>query len=273
MQQWASALKNPLVVCEAGGGYERNLLAFCWEHKIPVCLVNPMRVRAFAISEGIKAKTDTIDAQVLLRFAKEKALAAMPVPEPKKVELMALMDRRGQLTEQLAREKNRAQKSHAFIQPSINKMIGFVEKEIAAIGKKIDAIIESDAQMKTKVDIIQSVKGLGPATAWTIITYLGETDRLSRNQAVALAGPAPFNRDSGMRIGKRSLQAGRAKVRCCLYMAACSAAVHNDVIKAYVEGLRARGKSYKMAIVAAMRKLIVHIHSLLKKSQPSPICT
>ena len=114
---------------------------------------------------------------------------------------------------------------------------------------------------------MQSVVGIGKTTAWSILAYLSEITELKRNQLIALAGIAPFNKDSGKFQGKRRIEGGRAKVRKCLYMAAQSAAVHNEHIKKYVDGLRARGKPYKCAIVAAMRKILIHLQILLKKQQ------
>lgn len=257
-------LDSPLVVCEATGGYERKLMSLLFEHEIPVALVNPARVRAFAKSEGTKAKTDPIDAQMLLRFAQSKDLRPTPAPSEQQQILQALMDRRSQLTESLTREKNRQQKSPQLIVKSIEKMIAFIEKELKSLEEQIQELTESDATMNRKSLTMQQVSGIGETTAWAILAYLGEIENLSRNQLVALAGVAPYNKDSGKFKGKRRIEGGRAKVRKCLYMAAQSAAVHNPHIKAYVDGLRARGKPYKCAIVAAMRKLLIHLQSLLK---------
>ncbi len=247
--------------------YERELMAVLFQNDIPVSLLNPARVRAFAHSEGLKAKTDPLDAKMLLRFALEKRPSPSLPPEPARQELAALLDRRSQLTEQIAREKNRLHKSPKNIRRSIEKMIRFIEKELKAIDARIRKLIASQQQMQQQCETMQQVSGVGETTAWTILAYLSEIDRLGRNQIVALAGVAPYNRDSGKTRGKRSIQAGRAKVRKCLYMAAQSAAVHNPVIKAYVDGLRKRGKPYKCAIVAAIRKLLIHLQSLIKNNQ------
>jgi len=262
-----SRVEAALVVCEATGGYERKLMSLLFERNIPVALLNPARVRAFARSEGTKAKTDPIDAALLLKFAKSKDLSPTPAPSQQQQTLQALMHRRGQLTESLAREKNRLQKCPECIRKSIEKMIRVLEKELDCIEQKIQQLIEEDEQMAQQSAIMQSVIGVGSTTAWTILAYLGEVTSLGRNQLVALAGVAPYNRDSGKFKGKRKIEGGRAKVRTCLYMAAQSAAVHNPHIKAYVDGLRARGKPYKCAMVAAMRKLLIHLQSLLKNPQ------
>ncbi len=261
---------NPLAVFEATGGYERTLLETLRAARLPMAMVNPARVRDFARSEGIRAKTDPIDARMILTFAKSKQLKPMAEPSATCIKLAALLDRRDHLTEQMAREKNRLQNSEAFIHRSIKRMIRVLEKELLAIEKEIQKLIDSDSDLRDRAEIIETVKGVGPVTAWTLLAYLSEIEELSRNGVVAMAGVAPFNRDSGKFSGKHCIQGGRSKVRKCLYMAAHTAARCNPVIAAYVKGLRDRGKPYKCAIVAAMRKLLIHIQSLLKKAQFSP---
>jgi len=262
--------ENPLVVFEASGGYERGLLEFLHKAALPLAMVNPARVRDFARSEGVRAKTDPIDGKMILAFAKSKALRPMEAPSEACLKLAALLDRRSHLVEQLAREKNRLQNSETFIHRSIKRMIKILEKEILALDKAIDQLISSNPGFKSRSQIIQSVKGVGKVTAWTLLAYLSEMEELNRNRLVALAGIAPFNRDSGKFSLKRTIQGGRAKVRKCLYMAAHTAATCNPVIAAYVKGLRDRGKPYKCAIVAAMRKLLIHIQSLIKNAKLSP---
>jgi len=261
------SLENPFVVCEATGGYERLLLNELHHRGVAVAVINPSRLRAFALSEGIKAKTDPIDARMILRFAQEKRLTPTPPPDPGTRELAALLDRRSHLTEQQAREKNRLQNSSKLIAASIKRMLRCIEKELASIDAQIEKLITADPGLSTKAKTLQSVKGVGKVTTWTILAYLSEMPHLSRNKLVALAGVAPYNRDSGKTSAKRSIFAGRGKVRKCLYMAAQTAAMHNPVIKPYVQGLIARGKPYKCAIVAAMRKLLIHLQSLLKIQQ------
>lgn len=260
-------LNDPQVVCEASGGYERQLMELLHSSNIAVSRISPTRVRAFAHSDGIKAKTDPIDAALLLRFAQNKNLKPTPPPSTQKQILEALMDRRSQLTESLAREKNRWEKAQQYTRNSIEKMMDLLEEEITSIDKQIRENIAKDQLMKKQSSQMQMVKGVGETTAWSILAYLGEITSLNRNQLIALAGLAPYAKDSGKFKGKRRIEGGRAKVRKCLYMAATSAAVHNPHIKAYVDGLRARGKPYKCAIVAAMRKLLIHLQSLLKNQK------
>jgi transposase len=264
-------LSNPLVVCEATGGYERPLLEFLRKASIGCRVVNPALIRSFARSEGIKAKNDPIDAMMILRFAQEKKLQSAPPRCPVQQQLADLLDRRNHLSEQLAREKNRLQKAIKIIAGSIRKMIKFIERELQLIDRSIRRHLASHPKLKAQADTLSSVVGVGEITAWSILAYLSEITTLSRNQLVALAGIAPFDKDSGRTSSKRVIYGGRAKVRRCLYMAAHTAANYNPVIKPYVQGLLSRGKAYKCAIVAAMRKLLIHLQSILRKSSPMPL--
>jgi len=257
------------VVCEASGGYEQPLLRFLHQQGVPVSLLNPARVRAFARSEGQRAKTDPLDAAMLLRFAHEKRPLPTPPPALQQAVLAAWLDRRAQLSEQLAREKNRLQKSPVLLHPGIRAMIAFVEDQLAEVDRQLHRVVQADATLRDRAAVLQSVTGIGAVTTWSLLAYLSEIAAADwhRNQLVALAGLAPWNRDSGQWKGKRSISGGRGKVRRCLYMAAQSAAQHNPVIREYVQRLIARGKPYKCAIVAAMRKLLIHLQSLLKHHQ------
>jgi transposase len=259
--------ENPFVICEATGGYERLLMHSMQDANIPICRANPARIRAFARSEGIRAKTDPIDARMILKFAQEKELRPTVPMEPERKRLAAYLDRRHHLKDEAVREKNRIQNSPEEMHASINRMLGVLKKEIDAIEEMIRETISSHALICAQVECLKKIKGVGEVTAWVIIAFLGEIDKLTRNQLVALAGVAPFNRDSGIFKGKRKIIGGRAKVRTTLYMATHTASMHNPVIKEYVEGLLSRGKPYKCAMVAAMRKMLIHMQSELKTLQ------
>lgn len=251
------------VVCEATGGYERLLVQTMHDQDVTVSLINAARARAFANSDGLKAKTDAIDAQSLLEFAQQKNPRPTEPQTAAQRQLRDLLDRRSHLTEQIAREKNRLQKSSKSTRKSIERMIKFVEGELKKIEKEIEQCTEEDDELKAKRECLESITGVGKTTALTVLAYLSEIETLGRGPVAALAGVAPFNRDSGKFQGKRRIQGGRAQVRKCLFMAAQSAARYNPTIKAYVQGLRARGKSYKSAITAAMRKILLHMKTLL----------
>lgn len=267
--KFANQQDQPLVVCEASGGYERAMMDYLHQKQIAVALVNPRLIRSYARSEGLKAKTDPIDALMILGFAQQKRLQPGAAPDPRRQKLTALLDRRSHLTEQLAREKNRLQNSPKCIKGDIEWMMRRIKKRIEVIDKRIQDLVNEDQALCQEARLLQSVRGVGPVTAWTLLGYFSELGKLKRNEIVALAGIAPYNRDSGRFKGKRKIEGGRAKVRKCLYMAAQTAAIHNPVIKPYVEGLRARGKPYKCAMVAAMRKLLIHLHILMKNHQLS----
>jgi transposase len=270
LDAWVAKVRKvpeALVVFEATGGYERPLMWRLWKHRVACCLVDPRRLKGFAQSEGIKAKTDAIDARLILRFALQKRLQPQPPKEEHRLALVEWMDRRAHLSEQLTREKNRLYKASKLTSRLIEKMIKVVQKQIAEVDQAIEALLAQEAELHAQAQRLQSVKGVGRVTAWNLLAYLPEIGFIGRNQLVALAGLAPYNRDSGNKTGKRYIQAGRAKVRRCLYMAAVSAATHNPHIKAYVDRLRQNGKAYKVAITAAMRKLLIHLQSHIKNDQ------
>jgi len=265
LHQHLAGLKSPWVFCEATGGYERALVQKLHQNAILVTVLNPARVRHFARSEGIRAKNDPIDTRMILRFAQQKTLAA--TPPPRRPELTALMDRRTHLCDQLAREKTRLQNSSQLLHESMRRMIRCIEEELSLIEEDIQQYIQRDPVAKQTTQILQTVQGVGPVTAWAILAYLPEITQLSRNRISAMAGLAPFDKDSGKTNGPRHICGGRQKVRDILYMAALAASQHNPHIKQYVQRLIARGKSHKSALVAAMHKLLIHLQRLLKKQQ------
>lgn len=267
-----SKLPNPLVVCEASGGYERPLLEAMRAGSVSCVLVNAFRIRAFALSEGIRAKNDPIDADIIFKFAQEKKLQpSLSLPAAQQ-DLADLLDRRSHLSEEIAREKNRLQKAPKLTAPYIKRMLVCLERQLLSIEQTIRTLLKAHPALHSHAQLLTSVQGVGEVTAWTILAYLHELPSLGRNQATALVGIAPFDNDSGSFHGRRRILGGRAKVRRCLYMAAHTAAIHNHVIKPYVQRLLSRGKAYKSAIVAAMRKLLLHLQSLLK-SHPFPLAS
>lgn len=258
-------MEDPFVVCEATGGYERALLYCMHENCVTVCRINPRRLRAFAVSEGVKAKTDPIDAAMILKFAEKKELRPLQPLGKEKRGLQALLDRRSHLTGMIASEKSRLKNSDEMIHESMRDVIRLLEAELDRIEQLISDLIEEHRDLKMRFETITAIVGVGKVTAWAALGYLGELEKIGRNQAVALAGLAPFNRDSGKFSGKRRIIGGRAKVRKALYMAAQTATIHNPVIKTYFDGLVDRGKPYKCAMVASMRKLLIHMRSELIK--------
>lgn len=265
----ASQTKGMHLVFEATGGYEQALLKAAHQAKLTVSLVDARRVRAYATALGLKAKTDKLDARVLTSFGQAMKPAPTPPRASAEEDLAALRQRHTHLSDQLAREKNRQQKSPALIQKSISRMIRHTQKELDLVDQSIRKLIASDPKLSQASAVMQTVCGIGEVTAWTLLAYLPEIldPQTNRGRLASLAGLVPYNNDSGKSQKPRHIQGGRAKIRKTLYMAAKSAAQHNPVIREYVRGLVERGKPYQSALVAAMRKLILHIHALLKNPQ------
>ena len=253
----------PLVVFEATGGYERLLKEQLHHHGTACNLVQPSMVKHFIQSQGIKAKSDPIDARMLVRFARERTLQPMVVPKCNNEQLRILLDRRTQLVEMRTQEKTRLQNSPKAVLDDIRSMIRELDKRIGRIEKKIEEVVQNDPDLKARNEVITDIRGVGNITAYAILAYLPEITWLSRNTICALAGLAPFDDDSGKKSGKRHIYGGRSKVRTCLYMATVCAMAHNDVIKEYVGRLKAANKPPKCAIVAGMRKLLLHIRAQL----------
>lgn len=257
-----------LIVVEATGGYERQLVGDLMTAGYQVSVVNPRQVRDFARALNILAKTDRIDAAVLARFAER----GQPIPREKAgriEELRQLVIRRRQLIEHRTAEKNRcAQGVSPFVRKNILRHIDMINKDVKAIDKALVSLVQSDDDWKNKFDKITEVTGFGPQTATTLVAELPELGKVNRQQAAALVGVAPFNRDSGQFKGRRMVWGGRQSVRNVLYMAALSAMKHNPVIREFAARLHAKGKPPKVVITACIRKLVVILNAILKTNQP-----
>jgi len=266
--------KSPpsLVVVEATGGYERQLLHGLLDAGLPVVRVNPLRVRRFAQSRGILAKTDRIDAAVLADFARQNAdrLRPMqPISDNARM-LHELTARRRQLVEQCV--ANKAQLEHVTLKPvrrSIDRTIKHLCKEIELIEAEIQRIIDEDEKLKSRQKKLETVAGIGPRVSRILVSELPELGELDRRKIAALVGVAPFNDDSGTHQGRRHIRGGRATVRAALYMATLVATRHDPVIRDYYQHLKANGKPKKVALVACMRKRLNYLTSILSKKSPA----
>ena len=232
---------------------------------MPVVVANPRQVRDFAKALGILAKTDRIDAAVIARFGQQVTPRPLAEVHEKQGELDQLVTRRRQLVALRTAEKNRFTMAHSKpVKRSLQLIIDTLNKEIKRIEKEILALVESDDQWRGKADILNSVPGVGNVTAATLIAEFPELGQINRQQAAALAGLAPFNRDSGKFQGKRTISGGRRTVRTALYMAALSAKTHNPLIRKFADRLKAEGKLPKVILTACMRKLLVILNTMLK---------
>lgn len=262
------ALSPTLVVVEASGGYERRLVTEGYEAGLPVVVVNPTRVRRLAAALGIIAKTDVIDGYVIARFA---ALVRPKVREPKSAEqqqLNALVTRRCQLLDIRTAEKNRLGTCPELMRSDIEEHLTWLNDRIEQLEDEINDMLANNPSWREQTTLVQSVPGIGQITAATLLAELPELGTLSRQKVAALAGLAPYNRDSGPRRRQRRIFGGRAPVRRVLYMATLSAIRHNPVIRRFYQRLLERGKLKKVALTACMRKLLVIVNAMVRKQEP-----
>jgi transposase len=259
-----SELPVALVVMEATGGYETPLAYGLNKAGIPCAVVNPREVRDFAKATKKLAKTDTIDAQVLAHFAAVIKPEARPLPDDQNQELEAILARRRQVVEMITAEKNRLHTARKPVREAITAHIDYLEKELGSIDSKLKGRIEESPVQREKYNLLQSIPGVGPNLASTLIIELPELGNLNCKQVAALVGVAPLNHDSGSKRGKRSPWGGRPRVRTALYMAALVAARFNPVISTIYNRLCTAGKAKKVALVACMHKLLTIMNAMLK---------
>lgn len=253
-----------LIVVEASGGYEYQPVTTLLQAGLPVALVNPTRVRRFAQASGQMAKTDRLDAQVLAHFAKVMQPEVWVLKSELEEQLSTLVSRRRQLVEMLTAEKNRLGTAKEYARTSLQRHIEWMQTDLAEIEAEMEEILQSDGDYREKVELLDSVPGVGRVTALTLVAQLPELGLVNAKQIAALAGVAPLNRDSGRHRGKRRTFGGRSGVRSTLYMAALSATRYNPVIKAFYERLLAKGKEKKVALTACMRKLLVTLNAIAR---------
>lgn len=261
-------LAPALIVVEATGGLERDLVAALGAAGLPVVVLNPRRVRAFARADGQLAKSDKIDARLLARFAERMRPPVRPLPEAERTELEALVTRRRQLLEMLTAEKQRLKRAPRAAQPSLERHIAYLESEAEALSQEIGERIEASPLWSHTAELLCSTPGVGPTTASTLIAQVPELGRLDAGQIAHLIGLAPFVQDSGKHKGKRRIQGGRTAVRNVLYMAARSAVRFNPVLRAVYHRLTEAGKPKKVALVACMRKLLVMLNAMVRDGRP-----
>lgn len=255
------------VVFESTGSYHRNLAEALGKQEIPFALVNPWQVHNFAKSMGILSKTDKKDAYLIAKFAEVKEIKPQALPDEAQAELAELLTRRNQLIGIRSGEKLRASQQAAtavHTRKSVDAHIAFLDEQIKALDAARDALVRTSPHLAEKNKILQSVPGVGPVTAHTLLGLMPETGYLNRREIAALAGLAPFAHDSGKMQGRRFIKGGRSRVRGVLYMAAMTATTHNPVIREFYQRLLKAGKPKKLALVACARKLLVILNAMLR---------
>jgi len=266
---WCKKLPPSCIVVEATGGFEIPLVSELAAADLPVVVVNPRQVRDFAKATGRLAKTDQLDAAVLAAFGAAVKPARRPLKEEENYLLEALVTRRRQLLDMVVAEENRLRGTRSQrVRKDIEKHLRWLKKRLLDVDSDMRDMIRASDVWRERDELLQTVPGIGPATSARLLASLPELGTLDRKQIAALAGVAPFNRDSGTLRGTRTCWGGRATVRTALYMAALVASRHNPAIREFYNRLVTRGKAPKSALVACMRKLLVTVNAMLRNRQP-----
>jgi transposase len=257
------------IVLEATGGYERRAVAELLVAGLPVVVINPRQARDFAKATGRLAKTDRLDALGLARFAEAIQPPIHALPDEKTLELQEKLARHRQLVQMHTAESNRLTQVHSKpVRQSVQAVLKIIAQQLEAIDDDIDQRIEECPVWREKDRILQSVPGIGPHTAHTLLSSLPELGRCSRQQIAYLVGVAPLNRDSGKMRGRRTIYGGRGNVRQALYMASLAAVRFNPLIRRHYQHLLEHGKKKKVALVACMRKLLCILNAMLRNQKP-----
>lgn len=264
----AQALAPTLIVLEATGGHEAAVATALALAGLPVAVVNPRQVRDFARAVGTLAKTDARDAEVLATFGARLRPEPRALPSEAEADLRALVARRQQLVDMLTAERNRLASARPRVQPQLRTHIAWLEQQIDQADRDLQQQIQQSPLWRAQDQLYRSVPGIGPQTSRRLISDLPELGQLSHRQVAALVGLAPFNDDSGRRQGPRHCRGGRTAVRRTLYMATVTAIRYNPTLAPFYRRLRAAGKPGKVAIIAAMRKLLTILNAMAKHQTP-----
>jgi transposase len=257
-------LHPTLIVLEATGGLERVATAALATAGLPVVVVNPRQARDFARATGQLAKTDALDAHALAHFADVIRPTPRPLPDAQTQELRALLGRRQQLIGMRTAEQNRLAGTSGRLIQDIEAHIAWLNTRIATLDDDLETMLRASPLWRENDDLLQSVPGIGPVCARTLLLELPELGTLNRQQIAALVGVAPLNCDSGTLRGRRTIWGGRAHVRTVLYMGTLVATRFNPQIKAFYQRLLAAGKLKKVALTACMHKLLTILNAMLK---------
>lgn len=259
------AISPSRVIVEATGGYERVLVAQLTMAGLPVVVVNPRTVRAFAKSLGLLAKTDQIDARVLAKYGDLIQPPLRLLPDAQTQALADQLSRRRQLIDMLVAEGLRLKQAQSrAVRSDIQEHVDWLRKRLKGVDGDLRRSIQGSDLWRAQDELLSEVPGVGEQTSVTLLACLPELGKLSHKAIAALVGVAPFNRDSGTLRGRRHIWGGRATVRTTLYMAALSAVRHNPTIREFYKRLRDNGKAAKVAIVASMRKLLTVLNAMVR---------
>jgi transposase len=261
-------LHPTLIVLEATGGLERVATAALATAGLPVVVVNPRQARDCARATGQLAKTDALDARALAHFADVIRPTPRPLPDAQTQELRALLGRRQQLIGMRTAEQNRLAGTSGRLIQDIEAHIAWLNARIATLDDDLETMLRASPLWRENDDLLQSVPGIGPVCARTLLLELPALGTLTRQHIAALVGVAPLNGDRGTLRGRRTMWGGRAHVRTVLYMGTLVATRFNPQIKAFYQRLLAAGKIKKVALTACMRKLLTMLNAMLKHRKP-----
>lgn len=262
-------LAPTIVAIEATGGFETVAAGAIGGAGLPLVIINPAQVRAFAKALGQRAKTDPIDAAVIAHFAAATRPEPRPLPDDATRLLSDLVTRRRQIVDMIGAERQREKRAVSrHLRKSIARLVKALEKELVSVDTDIDDTVRSSPAWRETEDLLASVPGVGPIIARTLMAELPELGHLNRKQIAALAGLAPYTRQSGQWRGKSFIGGGRKTVRTALFMGAMTARLHNPVLRVFFERLVAAGKPKMLALIAVARKLLTILNAMLRSKTP-----
>jgi len=257
-----------LIVVEATGGYQRNVVEALFHAGLCVAVVNPARVRQFARACGLLAKTDKLEAQVLAEFGRRVQPRRYEGKTEAEKQLNALLVRRKQLEEMLKAEQNRLRTISPSLRGSVERIVALLKEEKKRIDEQIQQLVKEQKAWQKETEILGSAPGVGPVTTATLLAELPELGKMDRKKIAALVGVAPMNYDSGKKRGYRKTKGGRADVRSVLYLSTLVATRYNPLIQTQYQHLLKRGKEKKVALTACMRKFLTILNAMIRDQQP-----
>lgn len=266
---WLEQRQVELVVGEPSGGYEQPLVRRLHATQRAVPLVPPGRARAYARVLGQTAKTDPLDARLLARYGEQLNPQPTPEPEETRATLKELLTRRQQLVNDRTRERNRREPEKSpQAAAALTRHLDWLDQEIAQLDRQYQELLHRSPDLAQQAKLYRNVRGIGPQTAAILVAWLPELGHWDAKALTALAGLAPWPKDSGKHQGYRAIRSGRAVVRRALYLATMTTLRGDSDLSRFYRQLRERGKPGKVAMVATMRKLLLHLNAIARRGAP-----
>jgi transposase len=256
---------------EATGGWSEELGLFLQDHGHAVSIVNPMAIKAFGKSELSRTKTDKADAALIARYCAAMKPRLWEALSPSERRLQRLGRRRVALVEMRTQELNRIEgPGIAEVRGSLERTIAFLNNQIAEIDAEIRSVIDDDPDLRNKRELLESIPGIGPQVATTLLGELPQITEFRSGKALAaFVGLCPREFRSGSSVSSSWLsKIGNSRVRRVLYMPAISAMRCNPILVDFANRLRGRGKRFKQIVAAVMRRMLVLAYGVLKSGRP-----